>query len=169
MTPKLELVTEEKQKEAALKAEQESWKLSRDEIANRVHKLREELEAAKQRYNGALFDNFYDGIPRSLDHLGLNREPFGAVYLMSPKLEAMVHRLQHNEPISCLSDDVFELFYWGTDTAYMIGMLAGAIYADSPTATIDRFERGLVIALAAGGQEFIGSIQTRCIGIACPL
>ena len=140
---------EEQKAKAAREAEEESWKLSRDEIASRVRQLRRELEAAKERYDGALLDNFTDGIPRSLDHVNVNREPFGTVYLFSPKLEAMVDRLQKNEPISCLSDDVFELFFWGTDTAYQIGMLAGAIYADCPAATIDRFERGLVVSLAA--------------------
>jgi hypothetical protein len=146
---KLELVTDKKQQEAARKQEEEKLKLTRDEIATRLRRLRKELEAAKQRYDGALFDNFTDGIPPSLDHVGVNREPFGAVYHLSPLLEAWVEQLQNGKVKSCLSDDVFELFFFSTQTAYEIGMLAGAIYMDSPTATIDRFERGLVTALAA--------------------
>jgi len=146
---KLELVTDEKQQKAARKQEAETLKLTRDEIATRVGQLRKELEAAKQRYDGALFDNFTDGIPPSLDHVDVNREPHGAVYHLSPLLEAWVKQLQHGEVKSCLSDDVFELFFFSTQTAYEFGMLAGVIYADCPTATIDRFERGLVTALAA--------------------
>jgi hypothetical protein len=148
--PKLEIVTDDRTSQAqARKREQESLKLTRTEIASRVHQLRKELEAAKQRYDGALFDNFTDGIPRSLDVCDVNREPFGAVYHLSPLLEATVKHLQDGEVNRCLSDDVFELFYFSTDTAYHVGMLAGAIYADCPPATIDRFERGLVTAAAA--------------------
>jgi hypothetical protein len=139
----------EAQRELVRLEKQEGWGQSREEIANCVRELRKELEAAKARYDGALFDNYTDGIPRSLDYMDINRAPFGAVYFISPKLKAMVEGLQKNKPIRCLSDDVFELFFWGTDTAYQIGMLAGAIYADCPTATIDRFERGLIVSLAA--------------------
>ena len=146
---RLELVTDEKQQKTARKQEAEKLKLTRDEIAMRVSQLRKELEAAKQRYDAALFDNFTDGIPPSLDHVGVNREPYGAVYHLSPLLEAWVEQLQHGEVKSCLSDDVFELFFFSTTTAYEFGMLAGAIYADCPTTTIDRFERGLVTALTA--------------------
>jgi hypothetical protein len=153
---KLKLVNEEKQEEfernalfLARQQADESFKLTRAEIANRVHQLRTELEAAKQRYDGALFDNFTDGIPPSLDHVGVNREPCTAVDFLSPKLECMRETLQHsNDPIN-QSDDVFDLYFWSTQTAYEFGMLAGAIYADSPAAIIDRFERGLVTALAS--------------------
>src|SRR6266545_7285728 len=116
--PKLELVTEKQQQEAARKQEEQTLKLTRDEIANRVHQLRQELEAAKQRYDGALFDNFTDGIPASLDIVGVNREPCGVVEDLSPLLEAWVKQLQHGEVQSCLSDDVFELFFFSTTTAY---------------------------------------------------
>jgi hypothetical protein len=146
---KLELVTEQKQQDEARKQEEQNLKLTRAEIADRVGQLRKELEAAKQRYDGALFDNFTDGIPPSLDIVDVNREPYGAVYHLSPLLEAGVKHLQHGEVKRCFSDDVFELFFFSTQTAYEVGMLAGAIYADSPTTTIDRFERGLVAALAA--------------------
>jgi hypothetical protein len=146
---KLELVTKQKQQDEARKQEEQNLKLTRAEIADRVGQLRKELEAAKQRYDGALFDNFTDGIPPSLDIVDVNREPYGAVYHLSPLLKAWVEHLQHGAVKSCLSDDVFELFFFSTQTAYEVGMLAGAIYADSPTTTIDRFERGLVGALAA--------------------
>ena len=140
----LELVTAEKEQAAARKQEEEGRKLTRYEITNRVHQLRKELEAAKQRYDGALFDNFIDGIPPSLDVVNVNREPYGVVYHLSPLLQSCV---EHHGEVK--SDDVFDLFFFSTQTAYEVGMLAGAIYADSPTATIDRFERGLVTALAA--------------------
>jgi hypothetical protein len=147
---KVELVTEEKkQLELAKKQQEESLKLSRDAIASRVRQLRKELETAKRRYDGALFDSFSDGIPASLDVADDNRQPHGAVYYVSPLLEATVEQLQHGNVRSCLSDDVFELFFFSTQTAYAIGMLAGVIYADCPTSTIDRFERGLATALAA--------------------
>ena len=145
----LELVTEEKQQELARKEEEQRLKLSLPEIASRVGELRKELEAAKQRYDGALFDNYTDGIPPSLDIVDVNRAPYSAVYYLSPLLEATVEQLQHGTVKRCLSDDVFELFFFSTQTAYEFGMLAGAIYADCSTATIDRFERGLVTALAA--------------------
>ncbi len=54
----------------------------------------------------------------------------------------MVENLQNNKDPENQSDDAFELYFWSTQTAYAVGMLAGAIYADSPAATIDRFERG---------------------------
>jgi len=146
---KLELVTDKNQQKAARKQEEEKLKLTRHEIARRVRQLRKELEAAKQRYDGALFDNFTDGSPPSLDIVNVNREPYGAVYHLSPLLEARVEQLQHGELKSSLSDDIFELFFFSTTTAYEFGMLAGAIYADCPTATIDRFERGLMTALGA--------------------
>ena len=142
---KLKAVTEKYAREQEIA----SLKLSRTEIAARVRVLRKELEAAKQRYDGALFDNFTNGIPQSLDIMNVNREPHGAVYYLSPFLERMVKDLQEGKHFSCLSNDVFELYYWSTQTAVAFGMLAGAIYADCPTATIDRFERGLVTSLAA--------------------
>jgi hypothetical protein len=146
---KLELVTEKKQKEVALKHEEESWKLTRKELARRVHQLRGELEAAKERYDGALFDNFTDGIPRTLDADERNREPYGAVEFLSPGLKGRTERLQKENPLSCISDDASELFFFSTEVAYQIGMLAGAIYADCSKATVDRFERGLVVSLFA--------------------
>jgi len=144
----LKVVTEEKQQEEARKQEKESLLLTRAEIAKRVNEIRKELETAKQRYDGALFDNYTDGIPPSLDIVDVNRAPFGAVYHLSPRLERMLKNLQDNADPMKQSDDVFELFFWGTHTAYALGMLAGAIYADLPQQTVDRWERGLVTALS---------------------
>ena len=146
---KPELVTREKQQEAARKQEQESRKLTRDEIAKRVREIRKELEAAKERYEGALFDNYTGGIPRSLDVVDVNREPYGAVQYISPWTEGCLERLQNGIVNDNDPDDVFEFFFFRTETAFQLGMLAGAIYADCPTTTIDRFERGLVTALSA--------------------
>ena len=145
----LELVTDTKAQQEARKERDNDLKLTRIEIADRVTQLRNELEAAKQRYDGTLFDSFTDGIPATLDLVDVNREPYGAVYHLSPLLEDWVRLLQNGEVKSCFSDDVFELFFFSTQTAYQFGMFAGAIYADCPKETIDRFERGLVTALAA--------------------
>jgi hypothetical protein len=145
----LTLVTEKDQQEETRKQEEESWKLTRAEIADRVGQLRRELEAAKERYDGARFDNYTDGIPASLDVVHVNHEPCYAVSYLSPFLERMVDDLQNNIFRKCQSDDVFELYFWSTQTAYEFGMLAGAIYADCSRETIDRFERGLVTALTA--------------------
>ena len=148
MPRKLKLVTEHDQTKAIHKQEEESWKLTRTEIAERVHVIRCELEAAKIRYDGALFDNYTDGIPLSLDIVGVNKEPYGAVSYVAPSIKGRFDRLQ-DAGTKNVSDDVGELYFWGTEVAFSIGMLAGAIYADCPTATIDRFERGLAFAIAA--------------------
>jgi hypothetical protein len=153
--PNLTLVTEEERRKRKRKKEEESWKLTRSELTNRVRQIRRELEAAKERYDGALLDNFTDGIPRSLD-IGVNREPHAAVAYLCPSIEGRfdrLHRLQHNAIVQKLSDDVGDLHYWSTEVAFQIGMLAGVIYADCPAATIDRFERGLVVAIAARDWE----------------
>ena len=131
---------------AAREREEDSHKLTRAELESRVNEIRRELEAAKRRYDGALFDNYTDGMPPSLDVARENREPYGAVYYLAPIVEQTVNKLQENDEIS---DDLFGLYINSTQTAYAVGMLAGAIYADCPTAIIDRFERGMTAALAA--------------------
>ena len=147
--PKLKAVTERDEQNALLEAENEQWKLTKAEIAKRVKDIRRELEAAKARYEGALLDNYTDGIPRSLDIVDVNKEPYGAVDYLCPSLKGRLDRLQNETYEACLSDDVGELYFWSTEIAFQIGMLAGAIYADCPKETVDRFERGLAFALAA--------------------
>lgn len=137
---KLKLVSEQDKQ----KAEAEAKRLTGAEIASRVSQLRKELEAAKQRYDGALFDNYYNGMPPSLDVVDENREPYGAVQYLSPSIERDLSRAQESQ-----NYDALGLFVDSTQLAFQFGMLAGAIYADCPTATVDRFERGLVTALTA--------------------
>ncbi len=149
----LKLVTEEERAKVVRKKEEESWKLTRIELTNRVRQIRRELEAAKERYDGALLDNFTDDMPRSLDVAGVNREPHAAVAYLCPSIEGRFERLQHNVIGQHLSDDAGDLHYWSTEVAFQIGMLAGAIYADCPATTIDRFERGLIVAIAARDWE----------------
>jgi hypothetical protein len=144
---RLKLVTEEDQKRAAHQTDQDSWKVSRAEIAKRVRVIRRELEAAKARYDGALMDNYCDGIPASLDIMDVNKAPYGAVDYLFPWLKGRFGRLTNGIAVSDLRTDAADLYFWSTEAAFQIGMLAGAIYSDCPKATIDRFERALVFAI----------------------
>jgi hypothetical protein len=55
---KLKIATDKTAQKETRKQKDKSLKLTRAEIADRVSELRKELAAAKQRYDGALFDSF---------------------------------------------------------------------------------------------------------------
>lgn len=95
----------------------ENRKITR-EIAKRAHQIRLELGASKQRYDGALMDNFYNGIPVSLDVGNENREPYGAVDYLCPPTKGPFDDLQKGIFESCLSEDVGTLYFHATQIAY---------------------------------------------------
>src|SRR5438034_7148212 len=147
----LKVVEEETQKEKEKRArveEEESWRLSREEIAYRVGEIRRVLEEDSKRYNGALFDVVTDSLPRSLDGRSDNREPYDLANYINPSLRGHYNRCS-NVTVGPLEDDLCTLQWEGMETAFQIGILAGFIFAGCSEGTIDRVEQGLISATTA--------------------
>ena len=103
----------------------------------------------KAQFDGAVFDTMTnDGSPRSLYGAEI-REPDELVRYLNPTVEGKWKRFYEEEIKSKVADDFMDAFYEAIETGLQIGMLAGAIFADAPASTVDRFERGLAHATAA--------------------
>ncbi len=135
-----------KEPEPAPKKDLNEWLLSPKEIAKRVATIREDLEAARDRYRGTMFDILTEGAePRSLNTETEIREPWGLVNFLCPALEECYKRAIDGDTEDSLSN----LEYVGTEVGFQIGMLAGLIFADCDPREIDRAECGLIHASAA--------------------
>jgi hypothetical protein len=149
-------VKEEKTKEED--EADELSKLSRAEIRSRVHSIRQELEYMQAHFDGAIFDAMTnDGPPHSLYTDKAIREHYQLTDYLNPMLRAQYDRVMDRvgeNPLLTLHSDIIQ-------TAYQIGMLAGAIFADCPAAIIDRFERGLAFATGARSWQVKKESKTR--------
>jgi hypothetical protein len=154
MTKKLKQAEHEAKKEsdkAAEKeerwAEEQKWKLSAEEITKRVRVIRRELEAARARYEGTMFDILTEGSePRSMSTDEGIREPYELANFLRPALEGYYERSRG--PVSD-EDSVAFLQYEGIEAGFQIGILAGFIFAGADVREIDRAERGLIHASMA--------------------
>jgi hypothetical protein len=121
-----------------------SWKLARQEIGNRVRKLRLELETYRSRLEGMTFDVVTGDTPWSVDSVN-SPYPLDLAEMFNPcipgRYDPMYESISHE-----WKDELFNLKSETADTAFQIGVLAGAIFAGCSDREIDRLERGLIHA-----------------------
>ncbi len=133
------------QKKEQREAEEEDWKLTREEIAHRARQIRKEIQEAKARFDGAMFDVLTDSdIPRSLDNVSV-REPYELVNYLRPSTEGHYGRCSAAIPGEEF-DSLCSLQWEGMETAFQIGMLEGFVFAGSSEKEVQRMERGLAYA-----------------------
>ena len=128
--------------------EEDSWRLTRPEITARVRALRTELEAARARLEGMTFDVVTDDIPHSLD----NYKRVCVTDLVDgfdPCIPGHFKRVE--AVLGEMQDDLSNLKWQSAETAFHIGILAGAIFSGASDREIDRLERGLVHATVSRG------------------
>jgi hypothetical protein len=127
--------------------QEDSWRLTRQEITARVRALRIELEAARARLEGMTFDVVTDD---ALDpHSMSNREKSSVTDLVDafdPCILGHYKRVENLVGESCVHDDLSNLKWQTSETAFQIGILQGAIFAGCSDREIDRLERGLIHA-----------------------
>jgi len=130
--------------------EEESWKLDKPEIEARVHRIRDELQTAKEQMDAAVFDVMTNGIPRSLDSSIARREPDEMARYLLPSIVGHYDRCKkvladwEADDIGCVQFDTAEV-------AFQIGILARAIFTGSSKEEVDTLERSLAFATAARG------------------
>jgi hypothetical protein len=145
-TSNLKIVQQQTPTEDELRAhEEDSWRLTRSEITGRARALREELEAARARLDGMTFDVITDDIPHSLNNYE-KRCVTELVDAFDPCIEGHFKRVEDLVGESCVHDDLSNLKWQTAETAYQIGMLAGAMFSGASDREIDRLERGLIHA-----------------------
>ena len=129
--------------------ETQSWRITRQEALKRVRSLRIELESYRDQIDAVPFDILADSIPAPLDH----SERKWAVNVMedfNPLIKGLFDRCDEaarrhgvNEEMD-FNAQLFDLKMHLSETAFQIGLLAGALFAGAPKETVDRFERGLL-------------------------
>jgi hypothetical protein len=124
------------------KEQEESWKLTRIEVASRVRNVRLELETFRTRLEGMPFDVVTDDTPRSVDYVN-GSWPIDLAETLSPCVKGRFDWIY--ERIS-EKDELFNLKSETAETAFQVGVLAGAIFAGCSDREIDRLERGLIHA-----------------------
>ena len=123
---------------------EEIWKLTRKEIAERARTLRLELETYRERLEGMPFDVVTDDCPHSVDYVD-GSYPINLAEAFNPHIAGHYDWLEkalvgnHDVRLCRLKIET-------ADTAFQIGVLAGAIFAGCSDREIDRLERGLVHA-----------------------
>ena len=135
-------------KREARKQEEESWTRTPEQIAAVVKDIRHELEQARQRYDGAMFDAVADAIPRSMD-VGDKKEIYQLVEALNPCLEGFHIRVEKALGHCLETDDLGNMHWQGHEYAFQLGMFAGFIFAGASDKELDRLERALVHATAA--------------------
>ncbi len=135
-------------KHQARKQEEESWTRTPAQIAAKVKDIRHELEQARNRYDGAVFDAVGDSMPCSMDTAD-KRETWDLVEDLNPCLVGFYNRCTNILGNCGEADDVGSLRWQGMHYAFQLGMFAGFIFSGASEKEIDRLERALVHATAA--------------------
>lgn len=129
---------------------EESWKITRREMCQRVRVLRDELEAYGEQLEGVPFDIASGDMctPNSLDSSS-RKYLIELVEELDPRVNGafeMIDDLAKKHGLHELLDFNAKLFGLKTSaahTGFNIGVLAGVILAGCPKEQVDRFERGL--------------------------
>ena len=131
---------------------QEEVKITRGELRQRVVLLRAELEAYRDQMEGTFFD-ITSGNTGPLE--SLDREDrkfiFELVQDLNPLIETLAMLIDEFSG-NHVGDTVFTLKSEVAETAFRIGVLAGAIFATGDKSIIDKFTRGLGFSLESRPQ-----------------
>jgi hypothetical protein len=143
----------EREKAAKQRGEEEdSWRLTRQEITARARALRIELEAARARLEGMTFDVVTDDAldPHSMSNCEKSSVK-ALVDAFDPCIPGHFKRVKDALRGSEVDDDVEYLRWRTAETAFHIAILAGPIFAGASDREIDRLERGLIHATVSRG------------------
>lgn len=141
----LKLVQQQGEETKRRKQEEEGWRLTRAEVAARVREIRSHLEDVSDRLAGLHFDILNSDEPPSIDYVD-EPMPCELAERLNPCLTGYYDRVYNRLPDEGCRDDVGELKLSMAETAFAIGVLAGAIFHGASGREIDRLERGLVHA-----------------------
>jgi len=136
---------------------EESWKIPRDEIKNRVQAIRNELESQHRQLEGAPFDISCDDMPLSLDRWP-RKELLELVASANPLVDGLFGMIDaHTKNHGCdesldFNAKLFLLKMEAEETGFKIGVLAGAIFAGCSKDQVDKYERGLAFALSSNSR-----------------
>ena|SRR5687767_12649310 len=132
------------QQTAESKKLEESWKLTRTEIAARAHALRLQLEAFRSQLEGVTFDIVTSQIPQSTETSSEKPDVINLVDDFDSYIKGRAEQMRESE-----HDEQFNLRMDTAETAFQIGVMWGAMATGASDREIDRLERGLIHATAA--------------------
>jgi hypothetical protein len=138
---------EQQKAEKRRKELEESWKLTRTEIAGRAHALRLQLEVFRSQLEGLTFDIVNSQIPPSAETPSNRPDAIDLVDDFDSYIKGTADEMREKE-----HDELFNLRMDTADTAFQIGILAGAIFSGASDREIDRLERGLIHATVSRGR-----------------
>lgn len=148
--PHLELVDGRYKKAWRKKAkqqerEEQACKLTQAEVTTRIREIRSYLEDASNRIAGLHFDILNSDEPHSLDH---DEFPYPAQLAerLNPTITGHYDRVYDRLPNEDSKDDLDELKLSLAETAFAVGVLAGAMFHGASKLEVDKLERGLVHA-----------------------
>ena len=136
-----------------LEQEAQSWRITREQAKLRVNNLRLELENYRDQIDAVPFDILADAIPRSLD-FSERRWATDVMEKFNPLIKGLFHRCDQ-EAERCgasINDDLFELKMQISETAFGIGLVAGALFSGASPEAVKRFERGLLYSVVMNPQ-----------------
>jgi len=132
------------------KQAEDTWRISKAELRQRVSEMREEFELKRDQFEGVPFES-HDKIPASLDHG--HKELVSELLGINPRIDGLFKMIdEYADKHGCgewldFNSKLFELKMEAADTGFKIGVLAGVIFAGSSSKKIDKFERGLAFDL----------------------
>ncbi len=131
---------------------EKSWRITPEQVRRKVYALRRELEAYQRAFEGAPFDLAGDYMPGSMDFTPAKflielAEELNPV--VAKNFEAINDFVEGTGIAEFLdfNSKLLNLKSYAADTGFKIGLLAGVIFSGCSDKTIDRFERGLFVAL----------------------
>lgn len=139
--------------------ERETWRITRQEAAVRVRSLRTELQSYRDQIDAVPFDILADSIPRCLDH-SKRKWAINVMEEFNPLIKRLYDRCDEagkNIEEMDFNAQLFDLKTEVAETAFSIGVLAGALFAGASSETVDRFERGLLYTIQMNPQLVKGA------------
>lgn len=137
-----------------LEAEQNRWRITREEAARRVAALRTELESYRAQIEALPFDIPVDDMPDCLDEtprkwlVDLVEDLAPVVEGLFKRCDTVAEQCGAYEVID-YNAELFSLKMRTAETGYCVGVLAGVMFSGASKETIDRFERGLLFAICS--------------------
>ena len=135
-----------------LKKEAKGWRITREEARARVHNLRMELENYRDQIDAVPFDILADSIPQSLDY-SERRWAVDVMENFNPLIKGLFNRCDQEakrygaDREIDFNGELFDLKLQLSETAFGVGILAGALFSGASPEAVERFERGLLYSV----------------------
>lgn len=141
---------------ADLEIEERQWRITSQQVRDKVHTLRLELESCRQQLEAVPYD-LADEMPLCLqssnrkDQSELSEELNPLITHLFERCDSVAQKygvgaeMDYNAQLFALKQQLAE-------TSFRVGLLAGVMFSGASNETIDRFERGLIYSLTANRQ-----------------